>query len=1245
MTRCSPGTRAAADFNRDGLLDMAEVDLPSQSLNIYLGTSAGSISLSHTYAVGQNPFTVVAGDFNGDSKIDLAVVNFGPMDGGDGTLSVLLGNGDGTFQSAVSYNLGFNPTSAVVGDFNGDGKLDLVAVNNGDGGGGSLSILIGKGDGTFQTPVNFHVNAFPQSIALGDLNGDGKLDLAVGTMNFDGSGGLAIFLGNGDGTFHNPVIFSAGDSPEHVAVADLNGDANLDIVVVNKFSNNVQVFLGNGNGTIQPPIAYAVGQQPSFVGIQDLNGDGKLDLILLNLSNLNFSILFGNGDGTFIGPRYFPTGTDATIVKSADLRTDGSVDLLIANQHDNSVTTLLGNSDGTFGNPFATPFKISVLVSSPSATPSSEAIGDFNGDGKPDVAVAELDGGAVSILLGAGDGTLLNPANFTAGRNPMSVSVGDFNGDGKADLAVANYGDLPTHGSTPGSVSILLGNGDGTFQSAVSSAAGTHPQSVVVGDFNQDGKLDLAVVDNGVSGADPGGVKILLGNGDGTFQTPSSLAVGTNPNALALGDFNGDGKADLAVTTLGPGGSSKIAILLGNGNGTFQSPVMYATDSGPQWLAVGDLNADGKSDLVVAHCCGSQDTTYLLNNGDGTFAPEVHLTAGGSSLSLVLTDFSGDGKPDLALGGSGDFNNGVSVLLNQNSSTCPKISLTPGTLSGGPIGTSLNQTLVAHGGSGSYSFALTFGVLPSGVTLSSSGVLSGTSTTGGVFLITVTATDTNSCRGSQDYSLTIRFITGASTKNETVSNGGANALSTIGIGSSVKAGDATVTVNSGSPPYGTAVFSFSVNGVVQSEAGVPSSPPTTDAKIFIDFRSGVSGKTDQEDSGTLSIDTGLAVVNPNGTTAHVTYTLRDVNAQNPIQGTGTIAPHAHVAKFIDQLSDLAPNFVLPANFSTATQFGTLEISSDQPLSILALRITANQRGDSLLTSTTIADLTKSLNNSIVYFPQLADGGGFKTAIVLLNTSGSTETGVLQIRGDSGAPLAVKQQGGSGVAASSFAYNIPAGGAFIFSTDGSPVNISAGSVQVVPDPGTMSPVGAGLFSLKQAGIEVTESGIASATPTTHARIYVDKSGGHDTGLAIANPGASPINVAAGAFQLDGTTGVGSSLGPIALNGNGHTAAFVGQLISGLPAGFTGVLDISSSSPFVALTLRALTNTRGDTLLTTFPIADFNQTAPVPIIFPQIADGGGFQTQFIFLSGGVGASNFTLNFFGDDGSPLGVGKKAY
>lgn len=306
--------------------------------------------------------------------------------------------------------------------------------------------------------------------------------------------------------------------------------------------------------------------------------------------------------------------------------------------------------------------------------------------------------------------------------------------------------------------------------------------------------------------------------------------------------------------------------------------------------------------------------------------------------------------------------------------------------------------------------------------------------------------------------------------------------------------------------------------------------------------------------------------------------------------------------------------------------------------MLALRTTVNQRGDTLYTTVPVADLTKIATSAALYFPQLADGDGYVTSLILLNTTAAAQSGSVRCYADDGSALAVGAGGGK--SDSVFRYLIAPNGAYLLQTDGAAAAVRVGSVQLTPDVGTTTPAGAGVFSRTRGGVLVTESGIAAAMPTTHARVYVDLSGGHDSGLAIAAPDGSRLRVTLQAYRSDGVMAAGGGAVTLDLAGNGHQAAFVGQWMAGLPGEFRGVLDITAPTPFAALTLRSLINSRGDFLLSTFPMADQTQAAPAPLVFPQIVDGGGYRTEFILLSSG-GAAAATLSFFSDDGTPLLVG----
>ncbi len=370
--------------------------------------------------------------------------------------------------------------------------------------------------------------------------------------------------------------FGTDSQPTSIAIADFNGDGNLDLVTANVF-DTVSVILGNKDGTFQSPKNYATGptgQNPDCVLVGDVNHDGKLDLVVLDAESNMVSILLGNGDGTFQSATQFSTGS--------------------------------------------------------SSAPQSMVLADLNGDGNLDVALADLN--EVSVLLGNGDGTFQAPIKASAGSSPDSITVGDFNGDHKLDLAVTSV-------NSNNMVSILLGNGDGTFQPPVSYPAGPNTYRLLTADFNGDGRLDLAV-DN----AD-GGVSILLGNGDGTFQSPVTYTVGSLGSYLwtfTAADLDGDGNLDLVIVD--GSGNPSVDVLLGNGDGTFQSQFLYANvAAGP--IVGADFNHDGRLDLAVASRDYSNGTILLQ-------IPSASLSATGLSFGSVIVGSTNAQKLSLTNSGS-----------------------------------------------------------------------------------------------------------------------------------------------------------------------------------------------------------------------------------------------------------------------------------------------------------------------------------------------------------------------------------------------------------------------------------------------------------------------------------------------------------------------------------------------------------------------------------------------------------------
>lgn len=345
-----------------------------------------------------------------------------------------------------------------------------------------------------------------------------------------------------------------GFRPRSIAVGDFNGDGIDDLATAHCGSRDVSVLLGNGDGTFQPERRGPyVGECPTSIAVGDFNGDGKEDVVTANLVSGDVTILLGNGDGSFRAFRVYATDDDPlprpNSVVVGDFNGDGIQDLAVANDRVDNVAVLLGNGDGTFQ-------RIGNFHLGASVGPRSVVIGDFNRDGIQDLATANSASRDVSILIGNGDGTFQQARNFPTGEfRPLeSVAVGDFNDDGIEDLAAVGWS---INGWT------LLGNGDGSFQPARAFAVGWFPlYSVVVGDFNGDGKQDLALANTGLHS-----VSILLGNGDGSFQQARNFPVGNGPLSVAIGDFDGDKILDLATVNHD---SDSVTVLLGNGDGRFK---------------------------------------------------------------------------------------------------------------------------------------------------------------------------------------------------------------------------------------------------------------------------------------------------------------------------------------------------------------------------------------------------------------------------------------------------------------------------------------------------------------------------------------------------------------------------------------------------------------------------------------------------------------------------------------------------
>ncbi len=822
---------AVGDFNRDGVLDIAVPNPEDGSVSVLLGNGDGTFTQApqSPFSLGSCPLSIAVGDLNADGILDLAVT-----DQCQNVVFVLAGHGDGTFNTDVSgIQVGSGPSDVAIGDLNGDNIPDLAVANAGDS---TVSILLGTGGGAFTKVATPTTGYSPAALALADFNRDGRLDIAVADDTYDGMvtillQGPAVTLSSTPLTFPaqtmyttsavmSAILANTGSAPSpplsisNITISGTNsndfalattgtscpynggtvalnqtctidvtftpsvlppGSETATVTITDNAGDSPQSFTLTGTGTSPSPLASLSPSSLNFpnesIGVPSssqsvtLTNFGNTALTLSSISiagadsgdftltSTDFSCPYSGGslnpaatctidviftpsapgsrlavvnvnDNSVTGPQQTisltgtglgvgstpvplinqglvpttaaPGGTQFTLtvngtgfisgatvnwngaarttnfvsnkqltatITAADIASAGTAAVTVSNPSSgtsNVVYFPIANavSPVFFGNAPGSPILLPYY-----SQPVSVAVGDFNGDGKPDLAVANYDSSDVSIFLGNGDGTFTLASNlYPGGYEVRSVAVGDFNGDGKLDLAVANYGS--------NSVSIFLGNGDGTFTAtAQSPATGVAPISVAVGDFNGDGKLDLAVANEG-----SGSVTILLGNGDGTFTpTAESPATGTYPWSVAVGDFNGDGKLDLAVANEG---SASVTILLGNGDGEFTPAASPATGSGPVSVVVGDFNGDGKLDLAVANYY-SYTVTILLGNGNGTFSPAASPSTGGDPNSVAVGDFNGDGKLDLAV--ANVLSNTVTILLGNGDGTFTAAAQSPAT--------------------------------------------------------------------------------------------------------------------------------------------------------------------------------------------------------------------------------------------------------------------------------------------------------------------------------------------------------------------------------------------------------------------------------------------------------------------------------------------------------------------------------------------------------------------------------------
>jgi hypothetical protein len=660
-----------ADLDGDGDIDAAFVHNLFAKVTVIRNQGGGTYAQPESYAIGNPSQCVIAADLDGDGRLDLIAADTGSN--GEGNRVSVLRNTGTSFAAAVHYPAGAGPSGLAAADFTGDGRIDIAAANYGFlGQASTVSLLRNNGSGGLLAPVAYQAGAGPWKLAVGDLDKDGDPDLAVAC----GGRSVSILINQG-GAFAAPQQFGPllegmnTDAYRQVALSDVDHDNDLDLLYVNNSmwgtAGPAIALLRNGGSAsfaaVEAIPLDAFSSGPTDLAMADITGDGWPDALVAE--HLAWSLVPGNGAGGFLAAHIYQGGEGPIAIAAADVDGDGDLDPVVTNRDSLELTVHWNDGHGNLPVPPSYPA---------GSLGNSVAAGDIDHDGDLDVAVSygTTGAGGILVLANQGQGTFAPAVNYPGPPAALGVKLRDLNKDGHLDLLWADF-------APPYDFRTRLNLGNGTFGAVSTWSVHTCGSGDVDAfDVDEDGDLDVVLTEylGCAGGSGNNRVFISRNRGDGTFDPPYTVATYLNTEIVGHGDLNLDGHEDMVLTSDG------IEVYLGNGNGTFQPVMRFATDWGAKDMVVADLSGDGVLDVATYNFgdnpgSGGETMSVLMGLGNGAFAPHVELFASyspdlGNPRGLRAVDVDGDGDLDLVGGNYGS--NDLSLYRNGgNGAFAPQI--------------------------------------------------------------------------------------------------------------------------------------------------------------------------------------------------------------------------------------------------------------------------------------------------------------------------------------------------------------------------------------------------------------------------------------------------------------------------------------------------------------------------------------------------------------------------------------------